>query len=506
MKTAAKAVQSYIQQSARLGYNNRNHDGFWKLVTMRTSLRNQTMVLVTVNTEGLSEEEIEKEKKSLLAYYEDGAGKDDKPSSLLIQAQENKIGVSGVYDIDSPSEALFGDPYITEDILGIKFRISAEAFFQVNSIAAGILYTAIKEISGVSENTTVLDICCGTGTIGISLAKNVKRVIGVEMCKQAVKDAEHNAKENGITNIKFLCGKAEDVLHKAIYDVYGSKEVVGILDPPRAGLHAKVIRAIRGCQYINKLVYVSCSPRSAESNFVDLCRQTSKRIKGEAFRPTCAIPVDLFPHTKHCELIVLFERDSVTISHNDSKPNEETIVPEQNTSHDSGEHDIDGVSKTEHDSDKIPDKQCTSDIVMNTEESTSHGSGEPLDTQGTSNIDGVSHSEQSTSHGSGEPLDTQGTSNIDEVSHSEQSSNSGEPLNKQSTSDIDEKAPCTKSMCIEPSDGLASTISQHSCIESGGSVEKDVETEMPSANVETKEAAVCSDNGVSKMDLDKQNV
>jgi tRNA (uracil-5-)-methyltransferase len=138
-------------------------------------------------------------------------------------------------------------------------------------------------------------------------------VIGVEMNQQAVEDARANAEENGIDDVEFVCGRAEDVLQKQLEECGpGSGEVIGVVDPPRAGLHPRVVQCIRKCSHIQKLVYVSCNPEGHTTlgNFVDLCRRPSLRVKGTPFSPVMAVPVDLFPHTPHCELVILFQRHS----------------------------------------------------------------------------------------------------------------------------------------------------------------------------------------------------
>lgn len=200
-----------------------------------------------------------------------------------------------------------GEEWIHEELLGLKFRISPHSFFQTNTPAAEILYSAVGEWAQLDQDSTVLDVCCGTGTIGISLAKRVKKVIGIELCQEAVKDAEANAKANGLTNVEFHCGKAEDVF-PTILNAVVSPNVTAIVDPPRAGLHSKVILAIRKAEHLKRLVYVACNAKAAMNNFIDLCRAPSNRVRGAAFRPVRAMAVDLFPQTMHCETILLFER------------------------------------------------------------------------------------------------------------------------------------------------------------------------------------------------------
>ncbi|XP_055976319.1 tRNA (uracil-5-)-methyltransferase homolog A isoform X2 [Sorex fumeus] len=204
-------------------------------------------------------------------------------------------------------EHVAGDRHIREDLLGLTFRISPHAFFQVNTAAAEVLYTLIQEWAQLDSGSTVLDVCCGTGTIGLALARKVKRVVGIELCPEAVEDARVNAQENELNNVEFHCGRAEDLL-PTLVNRLASQQLIAVLDPPRAGLHSKVILAIRRAENLKRLLYVSCNPRAAMANFVDLCRAPSNRVKGTPFKPVKAVAVDLFPQTPHCEMLILFER------------------------------------------------------------------------------------------------------------------------------------------------------------------------------------------------------
>ncbi|XP_008695814.1 tRNA (uracil-5-)-methyltransferase homolog A isoform X2 [Ursus maritimus] len=206
-----------------------------------------------------------------------------------------------------PLEHVAGDRCIHEDLLGLTFRISPHAFFQVNTLAAEVLYTVIQDWAQLDAGSTVLDVCCGTGTIGLALAPRVKRVVGIELCQEAVEDARVNARDNELTNVEFHCGRAEDLVPTLVSRL-ASQQLVAILDPPRAGLHSKVILAVRRAENLRRLLYVSCNPRAAMGNFVDLCRAPSNRVKGTPFRPVKAVAVDLFPQTPHCEMLLLFER------------------------------------------------------------------------------------------------------------------------------------------------------------------------------------------------------
>lgn len=210
---------------------------------------------------------------------------------------------------------------LCQQVLAFKFRISAEAFFQVNQAAAGVLYGIVRDIclpnsekSGgrVKPGGTLLDVCCGTGAIGITMSPMVDRVIGIELIEQAVEDARYNAAFNNVLNCGFLSGKAEVVLPGLMPQLGSSNGgLTVVVNPARAGLHHRVVRAIRNQPAIHKLIYISCKPDGeAMRNFRELCcaPDPKKKLTGEPFSPTLAVPVDMFPHTPHCELVLLFER------------------------------------------------------------------------------------------------------------------------------------------------------------------------------------------------------
>ncbi|XP_059531913.1 tRNA (uracil-5-)-methyltransferase homolog A isoform X4 [Myotis daubentonii] len=252
----------------------------------------------------LSPEELAGLKASLAQHFTAGPGKASGVTCLYFvkEGQRKTPSQEGL-----PLEHIAGDQYIHEDLLGLTFQISPHAFFQVNTPAAEVLYTVIQDWAQLDMESTVLDVCCGTGTIGLALARKVKRVVGIELCQEAVEDARVNANNNELSNVEFHCGRAEDLV-PALVSKLASQKLVAILDPPRAGLHSKVILAIRRAENLKRLLYVSCNPRAAMGNFVDLCRAPSNRVKGTPFRPVKAVAVDLFPQTPHCEMLILFER------------------------------------------------------------------------------------------------------------------------------------------------------------------------------------------------------
>jgi tRNA (uracil-5-)-methyltransferase len=165
-------------------------------------------------------------------------------------------------------DLLLGVDYLNESLLDLKFRISPLAFFQANTKGAELLYTKIGSICDIDENTIILDICCGTGTIGLTLAKKCKLVVGVEIIAEAIEDAKLNAELNGLKNVEYHCGKAEEILPSLLKRFINDK-VVAIVDPPRAGLHIKVIQSLRHLNNLVSLIYVSCNPELAMGNFIE---------------------------------------------------------------------------------------------------------------------------------------------------------------------------------------------------------------------------------------------
>ncbi|XP_077164938.1 tRNA (uracil-5-)-methyltransferase homolog A isoform X2 [Paroedura picta] len=344
-KKVVKAFRDYIRSTPYSVYSPETYDGHWKQLTVRTSRNGHIMAIVHFNPQKLNKEELAELHSSLAKHFTEGTGKDSGITSLYFVEEGQRKSPNRE---DLPLEHIAGNKYIFENLLGLKFRISPHAFFQVNTQAAEVLYSTIQDWAQVSQDTTVLDVCCGTGSIGISLAKKAKKVIGIELCQEAVEDARANAQLNELNNVELHSGKAEDLVPSLVSSL-ALQDCITIVDPPRAGLHSKVILAIRKAQHLKKLIYVSCNPRAAMNNFVDLCRAPSNRVKGSPFRPVRAVAVDLFPQTMHCELLLYFER----IEHSNEKPAEASIdaeipamKPEAGASQDEHNTDLMGESSS----------------------------------------------------------------------------------------------------------------------------------------------------------------
>ncbi|XP_021044069.1 tRNA (uracil(54)-C(5))-methyltransferase homolog isoform X2 [Mus pahari] len=281
--------------------------GHWRELIVRTNRQGHTMAIVTFHPQGLSEEELCVQKVTLKDFFTKGPGAACELTSLYFQEST----MTRCSHQQSPYQLLFGEPHIFEDLLGLKIRISPDAFFQINTGGAEMLYRTIGELSGVNSESLLLDICCGTGVIGLSLARRASQVHGIELVEQAVEDARWTAAFNGVTNCEFHAGRAETILPQLLKSQNDEKLTVAVVNPARAGLHYRVVQAIRNCRAIHTLVFVSCKPHGESTrNFIELCcpANSAKKLLGEPFVLREAVPVDLFPHTPHCELVLLFTR------------------------------------------------------------------------------------------------------------------------------------------------------------------------------------------------------
>lgn len=187
---------------------------------------------------------------------------------------------------------LFGSGTITDELCGLKFEISPLSFYQVNHDAAEILYAKAKEYANLSGNETLLDLYCGTGTIGLSMAKDAKELIGVEIIQQAVDNAKRNAAANGIGNARFICADASEAA-EILYNE-GTKPDVVVLDPPRKGCDKELLKTVVKMSP-ERIVYVSCDSAT-------LARDCAV-LKELGYITEEVTPVDMFPRTGNVEAV-----------------------------------------------------------------------------------------------------------------------------------------------------------------------------------------------------------
>ncbi len=195
------------------------------------------------------------------------------------------------------SIVLYGDGVIKENLCGYTFTISPKAFYQINPVQTEVLYNKAMEFAQIKKSDIVIDAYCGTGTIGIIASKYAGRVIGVELNKDAVRDAKKNARLNKIENIDFVCADAGKYMVE-IAEQNLSADVV-IMDPPRAGSDVKFLRSVVKLNP-KKVVYISCNPETLARDIMFLSKNKYKVRKIQ--------PVDMFPHTEHVETVVLLSR------------------------------------------------------------------------------------------------------------------------------------------------------------------------------------------------------
>ena len=302
MKSVVKHFEDFVKNSNYEPFDNVSHQGYWKQLTVRQGIRtNNLLVWAVLHPQELKDDEKVDLEQKLVHHFEGQFN----VTSLNIQY----LGPRQKGQPDPPVKCILGQKYIEEQLMNLTFKVSPQAFFQINTPGAEKLYEACGSIADLDKQTILFDVCCGTGTIGLCLASKVKEVHGVDIIEEAVEDARANALANSVNNANFHAGRAEFVLPELLkkYDQTEGCKTVAIVDPPRSGLHPKAVLALRASN-VDTLVYVSCDAKAAMNNFIDLGRMTSNAYKGEPFYPTRVIPVDLFPHTKHFELIILFKR------------------------------------------------------------------------------------------------------------------------------------------------------------------------------------------------------
>jgi len=321
-KHLVKTMDMLLKSSPFPPYDRTAHTGVWRSLLNRTAHQGkEALVVVLVQMTGLSDEQKqsihEQVKTSFLAQTEHI--QKEFGFSLVGVLLQDYEGLSDVVPVDHPYTVLHGRSWLVESLSGLDFQISFQSFFQINVPQAERMFEIAGEWAAASENTVLFDVCCGAGTIGLTLAKYVKHVVGLEIIPEAVKDAERNKEINGITNCEFICGKAEHTIEEALAKYQGS-DVVAIVDPPRSGLHPDVLKTIRTTEEIDRLVYISCNPTTCAQNCISLCRGKTKKFQGAPFKPVKSIAIDMFPHTPHTEMIVLLERaKSADVIRDDSK-------------------------------------------------------------------------------------------------------------------------------------------------------------------------------------------
>lgn len=210
-------------------------------------------------------------------------------TTLLYTINEKRN--DSIYDLTP--QIIKGNGYITEQLENFKYKISPKSFFQTNTKQAEKLYTITRNFAELTGKEIVYDLYCGTGSIGIFVSPQARKIIGVEVIEEAINDAKENAALNNIANASFYTGDVIDICNNDFFEKHGTADVI-IVDPPRAGLHGDLIEKLLQTE-TPVIVYVSCNPATQARDI---------NILNEKYSVEKIQPVDMFPHTHHIENVV----------------------------------------------------------------------------------------------------------------------------------------------------------------------------------------------------------
>ena len=281
-----KIIKTYIRAYKVSVYDEKTHTGVLRhLVTKVGFTSKEVMVVLVANGRKLP-------------YLNELASvlKENIPGfkTLVVNVNREKTNVI----LGNENRVIYGDGKINDNIGDLVFEISPLSFFQVKPVQTEVLYNKALEDAALGENDTVFDIYCGIGTISLFLAQRAKKVYGIEIVEEAIKDAKRNAEINNLDNVEFYVGKAEDVVPKMYKQ--GKRANVVVVDPPRKGCDEKVLDTIVSMQP-DRVVYVSCNPSTLARDLAYLNEKGYKSLEVQ--------PVDMFPHSVHIENVALIVKD-----------------------------------------------------------------------------------------------------------------------------------------------------------------------------------------------------
>ena len=278
-----KAVRGWMGEYRIPPYREEEaHSGLVRHVMARASRRGEVMAVIVINGR-----ELPREKELLAALQKEVP----ELASLCVSVHTARSNVI----LGDNYRVLFGQERLTDTLCGLTFALSPLSFFQINTEQTEVLYRTALEFAGLSGTETVADVYCGAGTISLLLAKKARRVTGLETVEAAVTDARENARANGIENVEFLSGEAEELLPRLVEE--GLRPDVIVLDPPRKGVEPQVIKAISQARP-RRVVYVSCNPATQ-------ARDAALFVK-EGYQITRCQPVDMFCWTHGVENVLCF--------------------------------------------------------------------------------------------------------------------------------------------------------------------------------------------------------
>lgn len=278
------AVREYAHKDRMTFFNLREQTGFLRNLIIRNSLDGNVMVIVVFFYDD------KKRREGLLDFL---ASRFPRITSLMYIINPKKNDSVG----DLEPVLYSGKDYLVEEMSGLKFRIGPKSFYQTNTRQGIRLYNVAREFAGLSGKELVYDLYTGTGTIANYVADSARKVIGIEYVEEAISDAIRNSEFNNITNTLFYAGDIKAVMNEKFVNENGKPDVI-ITDPPRAGMHEDVVKAIINISP-SRIVYISCNPSTQARDIL---------LMSADYQVTRVQPVDMFPHTHHVENVVLLEK------------------------------------------------------------------------------------------------------------------------------------------------------------------------------------------------------
>ena len=286
-------AQAYAYEHGLSFFNAREHRGLLRNMMIRLSNTGELMVLMQfcfTAFDTLSADELREQAREMMKWMQESF---PEVTSLLWVNNEKFNDTIGDLDV----QLFSGTDHIFLEMEDLRFKVGPKSFYQTNTEQAYILYNVAREFAELTGEELVYDLYTGTGTIANFVAKQARKVIGIEYVPEAIEDAKVNSEINGITNTEFFAGDMKDILNHDFIERHGKPDII-ITDPPRAGMHQDVIDTILFADPL-RIVYVSCNPATQARDLQLLSEKyVVKRIQ----------PVDMFPHTQHVENVVLLER------------------------------------------------------------------------------------------------------------------------------------------------------------------------------------------------------
>ena len=281
------AVRDYAYAHNFPFFDLRTQEGLLRNIMIRTSSTGELMVVLQCK---VTDDEGRRKMEEILQFMADSF-----PQITSLMYVINKKCNDTIGDLDV--EVFKGNDHIFEEMEGLRFKVGPKSFYQTNSEQAYNLYKVAREFAGLTGNELVYDLYTGTGTIANFVARQARKVVGIEYVPEAIEDAKVNSALNGIDNTLFYAGDMKDILTNDFIAEHGRPDVI-ITDPPRAGMHNDVIDVILAAEP-KRIVYVSCNPATQARDL---------QLLDGKYKVTAVQPVDMFPHTHHVENVVQLER------------------------------------------------------------------------------------------------------------------------------------------------------------------------------------------------------